>query len=363
LSLTFLCSLAGAASDHVKLKSVLKQITQVKTDINQKQKQQISVEQQLKNLKIKIETLTADYRKTLKKFDQQKKVFKKLKSDQEKQQAKLQSARQKFSSQMVAAYQVERPNYFKNLFHKGSQPNSNMLLAYHGYVFAARLEQMHDIKKTLSRIEGNKKQIEKQTKVLASFESKQYHQRRELKQAQQERNKLLNSLKTKIASQSQKLKQLISAKKNLEKLINRLTPQKGVAISSELMARLCSNFVWPTKGAINTHFGSSIENSSWTWSGIVISAPENQAVRAISSGKVVYADWFTGYGLLLIIDHGSGYMSLYGHNNDFHKALNDTVKAGEVVSTVGSSGREDTGLYFAVRYNGKPVNPETWCKR
>jgi septal ring factor EnvC (AmiA/AmiB activator) len=78
---------------------------------------------------------------------------------------------------------------------------------------------------------------------------------------------------------------------------------------------------------------------------------------------VVYADWFTGYGLLLIIDHGSGYMSLYGHNSNFRKKVNDQVEAGEIVALVGKSGCEEAGLYFAIRYNGRLVNPEQWCVR
>jgi Membrane-bound metallopeptidase len=149
---------------------------------------------------------------------------------------------------------------------------------------------------------------------------------------------------------------------NLEKLINRLSPRKKVIISPELMTQLCQSFVWPTKGTVTIHFGSPIEQSSWSWSGIIISAPENQEIRAVSAGKVVYADWFTGYGLLLIIDHGSGYMSLYGHNNAFRKKLGAEVKAGEVVATVGKSGCEEPELYFAIRYNGQPINPERWCR-
>lgn len=137
---------------------------------------------------------------------------------------------------------------------------------------------------------------------------------------------------------------------------------KTVAISPKFMEQLCKHFVWPTKGAITIHFGSPIEQSSWSWSGIIIAAPENQGIQAVSSGRVVYADWFTGYGLLLIIDHGSGYMSLYGHNSSFRKKLSDYVEAGEIVATVGRSGSEEPGLYFAIRYNGRPVNPERWCR-
>ncbi|EKE01483.1 MAG: non-proteolytic protein, peptidase family M23 [uncultured bacterium] len=367
LSIACLCTSASAASHHTKLKSLLNQITKVKTDINQKAKQQVSVEQQLKNLKTKIKTLENDYRVTQKKLKHQKSVLTKLTNDQTKQQLKLKEARQAFSAQIKSAYQLERTNYFKTILDQGGRLNPNLLLAYHRYVFAARLEQMKDIKKTLVSIEQNKQQIKKQTKILENLETKQQQQKNELIKMQEERNKLLGSLKNKIASQNNKLKQLLSAKSNLEKLISRLAAvpvqhKAAVKISYRLMAQLCRVFVWPTKGTITTHFGSSIEQSSWTWSGVIISAPENQAVRAISSGRVVYANWFTGYGLLLIIDHGSGYMSLYGYNNSFRKKVNDRVEAGEIVSVVGKNGYEESGLYFAIRYNGKPVNPEQWCR-
>ena len=153
--------------------------------------------------------------------------------------------------------------------------------------------------------------------------------------------------------------------RDLEKLIFRLSKpslRKTVSMSPKLMMQLCRDFVWPTKGNIIIHFGSPIEQSSWSWSGIIIAAPVGQPIRAISSGSVVYADWFNGYGLLLIIDHGNGYMSLYGHINGFRRKLNDKVEAGEVVATVGKSGSEEPGLYFSIRYNSKPVNPEQWCK-
>ncbi|CAL7960464.1 murein hydrolase activator [Gammaproteobacteria bacterium] len=365
LCLTCLCAPAGAASNHVKLKSLLKQITKVKTDIDQKEKQQVSVEQQLKNFKAKIKILETNYRITLKNLKQQKNVLAKLGHDQAKQQLKLKEARQKFSAQMVAAYQIGQSNYLKTIFNKESHISPDLLLAYHQYIFVARLQQMHNIKRALDQIALNKQQIEKQTKILENLESKQQQQKQELVQTEQEHNKILGSLKNKIATQTQKLEQLISAKRGLEKLIERLSrlgPSKTVIISPELMVQLCRHFVWPTKGEVIIHFGSPIEQSYWSWSGIIIAAPENQGIHAISSGRVVYADWFTGYGLLLIIDHGSGYMSLYGHNKGFRKKLGDHVETGEMVAVVGKSGSEEFGLYFAIRYNGRPVNPEHWCR-
>jgi Membrane-bound metallopeptidase len=238
----------------------------------------------------------------------------------------------------------------------------SLLLAYHKYIFMARLEQMHHINKALERLEQNKRKIKLQTKELERLESKQQKQKLELEKTKQEYSQALSMLKGKIAIQSKKLKQLLMAKRNLERLIDSLTTHKVVAMSQESKTRACRNFVWPTKGVVVTRFGSSIEQSSWKWNGLVIRAPENQDIYAISPGKIVYADWLAGYGLLLIIDHGNGYMSLYGHNNRFRKKLNASVKAGEVIAAVGKSGSEEHQLYFAIRYNGKPIDPEKWCR-
>ena len=87
-------------------------------------------------------------------------------------------------------------------------------------------------------------------------------------------------------------------------------------------------------------------------------------MHAISHGRVAYADWLRGYGLLLIIDHGDGYMSLYGHNQVLYKETGEWVEAGDLIASVGNSGGQaHTGLYFEIRHNGKPTNPTQWCRR
>ena len=357
----FLHVLASAEDNTTKLKSLDNQITKVKTDLTQKEQQHTSVKQKLNNLKKKIMLLEADYRSTEKKLKRQKEVLGKLTKDQARQQSKLKEAQNKLSDQINLAYQIEGPNYFKNFFEE-KKVNSGLFLDYHKYVFVARLAQMHDINKTLENLRRNRDKIKQQTKDLEKLESKQQQQKLELEKTKQEQNEVLSSLKNKITTQNKKLKQLLVAKRNLERLVDTLVPRMAGAMSSESKTKVCRNFVWPTKGRIITHFGSPIEQSSWKWNGVVISATENQDIYAISPGKVVYADWLAGYGLLLIIDHGSGYMSLYGHNSSFRKRLNASVEAGEVVAAVGKSGCEEPELYFAIRYNGKPIDPEKWCR-
>jgi septal ring factor EnvC (AmiA/AmiB activator) len=119
---------------------------------------------------------------------------------------------------------------------------------------------------------------------------------------------------------------------------------------------------WPAKGKLKARFGSP-KRGGLKWDGILISGPEGREVKAVYDGKVVFADWLRGFGLMLILDHGGGYMTLYGHNQSLAKQLGELVQAEEVVAALGSSGGQtEPGVYFAMRYKGKPVNPEKWFR-
>lgn len=359
----FLCSVAVGGSQD-KLKGILHQINKVKIDLTKKEQQQTSVKQQLDSLKKRISILETSYKETTDKIKHQKIILAKLTKDYTNQQIKLKELNSTVAAQINLAYQTEHPNALMNLFgtKNTSVVNPDLILAYHRYIVIAHLEQMRNIKEILKHLEQNRQRIKRQTKELELTEIKQQQQKIELEKTKQSHNKILSSLKNNIAVQNQKLRQLLLDKKNLEKLIASLVLRKASNMSPAVRTKLCKNFVWPTNGLIVTHFGSAIEQSSWKWSGIMIRAAKNQDVHAMSSGKVVYADKLAGYGLLLIIDHENGYMSLYGHNSSLRKRLHTNVGAGEVVSTVGMSNSEEPELYFSIRYNGKPIDPERWCK-
>lgn len=370
-------------NDAAKLNNIITQISAVKTDLTNKKQKHSSVKEQLKSLEKKIVVFKLNLKNTTQNLKIKKNILAKLTKDQIKQEVQLKDAQKKLSSQINLAYKIPHRSRFKDIVNADANNSDNdsdsgskhsnmhnkqpkispvLLMTYHKYIFMARLEQMHNINKTLKRLEQNKRTINQQTKELEKLEIKQKQQKLELETTKKERDALLKSLKIKIAAQSNKLTQLLLAKKNLEQLIDRLTLSKGMAMSHSQKNRFCQNFVWPTKGEVVIRFGSAIEDSSWRWNGLIISAPEGQDVRAISSGRVIYANWLSGYGLLLIIDHGNGYMSLYGHNNKIHKKINAKVAAGEVVACVGKTGCEESRLYFAIRHNGKPIDPEKWCQ-
>ena len=350
-----------AEDSKAELHSVLNQITEVKTELTKKKQQQISVQEQLGDLKKKIGVLSSNLRETTQKLRRQKKFLLKLIADQAQQQRKFQEVHSRLASQLNLAYELRPPTGLKVLLNR-EKVTPNLVLAYHDYIFVARFNQMRDIKAALRHLEQNRQKIGQQTKELESLDRQQKGRRLELEKTKNRRNLVLGDLKNKITEQNKRLSNLLLAKRNLERLVNSLTPYAPVVMSPRLKAQFCRNFIWPTKGVIAIHFGSSIEQSSWRWNGVVIDARRGQEVYAVSGGRVVYADLLTGYGLLLIIDHGSGYMSLYGYNRNFHKKLNAVVGAGEVIASVGDNGDGRPQLYFAIRYNGKPVNPEGWCR-
>lgn len=120
----------------------------------------------------------------------------------------------------------------------------------------------------------------------------------------------------------------------------------------------------PLRAKVRSAFGDVKTGSGMRWEGLLLAAAEGEPVHAIFDGRVVYADWLRGFGLLLILDHGDGYMSLYSHNSSLNKQLGDWVASGETIAFVGTTGGlSKPGLYFEVRYNGEPTNPLAWCRR
>ena len=127
---------------------------------------------------------------------------------------------------------------------------------------------------------------------------------------------------------------------------------------------LKGRLTWPVRGKLLKRYGAKKKGGDLKWQGVLIDAEAGTNVVSISTGKIVFADWFRNLGLLIIIDHGDGFMSLYGHNQNLLKNTGDWVLAGETIATVGDSGgQRDTALYFEIRKGAEPLNPSLWCKR
>lgn len=137
-----------------------------------------------------------------------------------------------------------------------------------------------------------------------------------------------------------------------------------VEVSNRPFKELKGKLPWPTQGKIIKQFGSARATNKVRWQGLMIASDEGAPVHAVHHGRVVFADYLRGHGLLLIIDHGDSFLSLYAHNQMLYKEIGDWVSAGEEIATVGQSGGQDqAGLYFELRHQGKPTNPNSWLKK
>ena len=182
------------------------------------------------------------------------------------------------------------------------------------------------------------------------------------------RQTILLRLDQYIDQKDRELQSLHAEIRELGKLLTKLTlkEQPAADFFEDLPSfkKMRGKMSWPVNGSIVQSFGQPKKGQDLRWNGVLITADTGTDVKAINNGRVIFADWFKNLGMLIIIDHGNDYMSLYAHNQSLFKQAGDWVLAGETIASVGDSGGQNQpGLYFEIRQSGKPVNPGLWCKR
>lgn len=364
LCFTYLCfSSVIADGDSGKLKQISSEIDKLKTDLKKNQRRHVSLETQLEDNERLIGKLQASLTQIDNQLKNKQAELNKLQKNQGSTQDKLREQQEIFSKQAKAAYILGRENYLKVILNQEDPDKFSRTLSYYHYLNQARVDVIHNIEDTLATIDANQNAINDKILELRQLKISKQQEQKDLNQTQQQRQNVLSQLEQQINDNQQKLDKLLADKANLEKVINHLPTQpKAKLPASAAFSTLRHKLEWPTKGTITERFGSDLAEGHLKWHGVVIKAKAGQAVNAIAPGQVVFADWMRGFGLLLIVDHGDGYMSLYARNQSLFKKVGDTVSAGDEIATLGNSGGFDTpSLYFEIRHNGTPVNPALWC--
>jgi len=365
-------SLAASGSSKGQLKQ--QQLQQLRKDISalkNKLKEQQSEKSQLENEIQQAEQGIADNARQLFATQQQIKQLDSRLSElneqlaQHRQQLVLQQ--QLLSGQLQASYAIGRQEYIKLLLNQQNPATISRIMSYYDYFNEARSKQIGQVNSLLQRIVDDQQNI---SLTSQSLQDKHYQLKQEkhlLQEKQSARNVLVAQLKQDIVSQDKKLADLLKDKKNLSLLISKLKKALDDIPSLPIeksFAKQRGKLYWPAKGKVKKLFAHWRSVGKVKWQGNIISAKEGAPVHSISHGRIAYSDWLRGYGLITIIDHGDGYMSLYGHNQTLLKEVGDWVENNEIIATVGSSGGlKKVGLYFEIRYNGKPSNPSHWCKK
>lgn len=263
-------------------------------------------------------------------------------------------------------YAGGREERLKLLLNQQDPERMARLLQYQHYFEQARSERIHDLNESLTSLDELSQQLLATQQQLEDDRQALARRQQDMEQAREERRKLLASLDAQLGDKQQRLKQLKADSRHLEKLLEGM--QEAISdipadLDNKPFSKLAKKLPWPVSGKLNARY-RDIRSGDMRWDGVVIAAKRGTPVRAIYPGRVIYADWLPGYGLMTIIDQGKGYMTLYGYNESLTRKVGDWVSAGDVIAHAGDSGgHKDAGLYFGIRHNGKPVNPEHWCNR
>jgi septal ring factor EnvC (AmiA/AmiB activator) len=240
-------------------------------------------------------------------------------------------------------------------------------LGYLGYFRRARVEQIERLLDDLAALVEARSAVQAQQQQLTLAQEQQQLALAELDTERAARRSLLADLEKRYADGRSRLDALGRDEASLLALIERLQDILGdipqQMDGAEAFASLAGRMPWPIRGKLLTGYGRPLPDGR-TSTGWLIDAKSGDEVRAIAHGRVAFADWLTGFGLILILDHGDGYMSLYGSNDALVRAAGDWVKRGEVLAIAGSSGGQSAaGVYFELRRNGRPVDPVRWLIR
>lgn len=286
-----------------------------------------------------------------------------LKQRRDKTLATIKQQQKTLSEQLRSAHLIGREDWLKLLMNQEEPTRMARVLAYYGYLSVARSNLIQTMQTELAQVDQTEKELQQETLVKAELRKKTQEERLQLHQAADARKELLSSWDAELKSQAVRIRELKEDEERLGHLVDSFSAsmEANVSHSAPPESQGAKHSRCPPAGIVVARFGS--KRLTGRWDGVLIGGREGSPVKTVAAGHVAFADWFRGYGLLTIVDHGGGVMSLYAFNQSLIKAKGDEVMAGEVIATLGSSGgRDKPGLYFGIRNQGKAVDPIAWCK-
>lgn len=291
-----------------------------------------------------------------------------LAARKQRREARIAAERTVLAGELRAAYLIGREEPLKLLLNQQDPDRAGRMLAYYGYFGRARAQELARAAADVKQLDVLDAQLAGEERSLTALESRQSGELAQLDSARVQRSAALTSLEAQSRTRAQRLRRLQRERAGLERLLRRLRrarvrpPARGGSGSHGAFARLRGTLSWPVAGRIAASYGQA-RAGGLKWEGELIDTTRGAPVRAVSAGRIVFADWLPGLGLLIIIDHGGGYLSLYGHNERIYRRVGDEVSAGELIAAAGDSGGSSRPeLYFGIRSGDQPVDPQSWFR-
>ena len=357
---------ASTETENKKQLSLLRErMKRVETSLSHSQQSKTQEQRALRKIEKKLGVASKKLRQLSSQRKKKNALIKGLKQQQDTLGQEVSGQKVILAEQLRSAYMMGKQQRIKMLLNQQQPDRMSRVLQYYDYFNQARIDSVKVLDENIQRLEGIEQALKQEQAELVVVIVSQRKQSESLKGDKQQRQQLLQNLAKKIKSSAQTLVELKENEKRLTNLLVSIQQAiNDIPVSRQQNKPFKSQkgkLHWPVKGKLWKRFGSA--RKSGRYDGVVISAREGSSIRSISHGRVVYADWLRGYGLLIIIDHGANYLSLYAFNESLYKDVGDWVNTGDSIATVGlSGGQSKAGLYFSIRKKGKPVNPTRWCR-
>lgn len=352
--------------DKTRLRNLRESIGQLQQDLEQIQTQRASLLKELEASERRMSELNIKARKLEEQLRKKSDKVSSLKKQKHTLEEERQAQRQAVGQHIRAAHRMGELSNLRLILSQENPSEISRNLRYLNYVMESRARKIQQFNATLASLTAIETELETETQRLESTRRQLTEQQHALSLSQQKREKTLVKLNSTIKSHDQKLNVLTKDRKNLLAVLSRVSQQLSatdLAISEKRFSQLKGRLPWPTTGKVIKSFGSPRVSKALRWEGMLIRSETGQEVRSVHHGRVVFSDYLRGHGLLIIIDHGANYLTLYAHNEALYKELGEWVKAGDVIATVGNSGGQaHAALYFELRHKGQPANPKVWLK-
>ena len=373
LSVATCLGMAGAqGADDAAAKQ--QQLDQLRAKLSKVQRDQDAALQKRDAVQVQLrasERAIADTTHGYQQLDQQVSAAETQLADLQRQratrQAQLDQQKQALASQMQAAYQEGQDSQLRLLLDARDPETVGRLLVDYDYVNRARAARILTVHQQLAALDQVDQRINRQLTSLKSLRDDRARMLATLQDRGRSRRQLLATLDAGIKNRGAEIARLGKDQQAMQSLVNSLR-QAMQDVPPELTQgkrfdSLRGHLLWPVGGKMLNYYGQPRAGGHLHWEGDLIAAPTGTPVRAIAQGRVVYADWMPHFGLLVIVDHGQGYLSIYAHNQDVTHQVGDYVKAGETIASLGDSGGQDQpALYFELRHGNDTLDPRRWCR-
>jgi len=356
-----------AGDQEARLQQLRQRIQSVKQELASMLGERNTQQQALEKTETEIGGITAASRKLEQQAGEARDRILDLNKQRDSEQDNLHAMRTALEQELRTAYLAGRQERIKLLLNQEDPAFFGRMLVYHGYFTRARAARLQDMRATLARLDDIEQALLLQRAEIDRLQAVQRESASRLAAEQEKRRAILAGLKAELKKKSSELSVLEQDEQRLQQLVQSLR-QALIDIPAasgryKSLNELKGKLRWPVAGKIVRRYGSTQAAGKISSRGVQIASDAGSDVHAIARGRVVFADWLRGFGLLLIIDHGGGYMSLYGHNSSLYKEVGEAVDGNEVIAAVGNSGGLSLpGLYLELRKNGRPFDPGPWFK-